>query len=129
MRFGGKVTMTGQSDLEAAMRAQFAVLRTVYESTPFRAVLDELWNLAPGTMRRRFVRDVLLDEQARSARGIRLPAEVELQRTWFGDDRPTLFALVAHLPDGLTWKKVTFTVDDIDSMAPSAIVDEKNQPV
>lgn len=121
MRLDRKLTMaTDAATLEAEMREALATLNHVYSSEPFRALLDELWSLPPGQLRQRWVKDVLLNESTRNARGVLLPDGVEIQRTYFDDDRPTLFALVSHLPPDkdLTWEKVTITIDDVDSRAP-----------
>lgn len=111
---------TNSTVLAEEIRKALGALNDVYTSGAFVALLDELWALPPGQHRQRFVRDVILNPSILEARGVVLPAGVELQRTYFDDDRPTLFALVAHLPEDqdLTWRKVTITVDDIDSMAP-----------
>jgi hypothetical protein len=111
--------MTGVDNdkLETAIREAFGEIEKVYGDATFRQALDELWTLQPGEERQVFVRDQLLDRSARNARGLELPESVEIQRTYFDDDRPTLFALVAHLLPGLIWEKVTITVDDVDASA------------
>lgn len=94
-------------------------LESVYRSEPFVALLDELWRVQPGQSRYEWVQENVIDPASLEARGIHLPTNIRLERTYFDDDRPTLFALVKHLPPGLPFTKVTITVDDVDSTAPS----------
>jgi hypothetical protein len=90
-------------------------LRAVYLSPPFVAVLDELWRTQPGEARFRFVKEVLLDRAKLVERGVVLPDTVTIERTYFDDDRPTLFALVTHFPERAPFRKATITVDDSPS--------------
>jgi hypothetical protein len=78
---------------------------------PFRALLDEMWNL-PKEHRAEWVRQVILSDEALAARGIVVPAGMTLQRSAFADNRPTLFCVTKHLPPGLHWHKVTITFDN-----------------
>lgn len=80
-------------------------------SAEFQAVLAELWSLPPET-RAQFVLDVILQPNEMSRRGVSLPPGIQLQRSWFADNRPTLFCITKHLPQGLLWDKVTITFDN-----------------
>lgn len=77
----------------------------------FRALLNELWDL-PLDQRAWFVANVILDPHELEIRGIRVPADLKLQRSAFRDNRPTLFCIVRYIPEGLQWSKVTITFDN-----------------
>jgi hypothetical protein len=65
----------------------------------------------------RFVRTVLLDPEQLDKRGLTPPAGLCIQRSEFHDQRPTLFCVSQHLPEGAQWKRVTITIDHGDSFA------------
>jgi hypothetical protein len=80
-------------------------------SSPFRDVLRELSEL-PEALRHEFVDLVLLDNEQLSLRGVTVPEGLSIQRSYFADNRPTLFCVVAHVPPGFGWKKLTVTYDN-----------------
>jgi hypothetical protein len=61
-----------------------------------------------------FVLAVLLDLEQQEIRGFRPPGDIVIQRSAFGDRRPTLFCLSKPLPPGMPmgWYKVTITFDN-----------------
>lgn len=82
-------------------------------SPAFRAILDEMSQI-PHWARPAFVRDVLLDDAVLSSRGVVVPEGILIQRSAFGDRRPTLFAVKHFLPDGYRdiWENVNITFDN-----------------
>jgi hypothetical protein len=72
-------------------------------------LLDHVYGL-PMDDRDEFVRTVVLDEAVLAEKwGIVPPPGIKLQRSQFGDGRPTIFCVVRVLADGI--RKVTFTFD------------------
>ncbi len=90
----------------------FNVLDAIHTSDAFQKLLDKLWELRPRHERQVFIRDVIHNPGQLEASGISQDGDVSLQRTYFDDNRPTLMALVYHLPEGLGFQKVTITYDD-----------------
>lgn len=80
-------------------------------SDAFKSLLHEIWSLPP-ELRHEFVETVILDPEQLSLRGLEIPPDVTLQRSWFADDRPTLFCVVKHVEEGAGWRKVTATFDN-----------------
>ena len=75
----------------------------------FRDLLDEL-EATPYEQRPAFVQRVLLQPEELEARGVDVPEGMTIQRSSFGDDRPTLFCVSKMLPDER--RKVTITFDN-----------------
>jgi len=75
----------------------------------FRGVLDELEATAYEE-RPSFVQRVLLQPSELEARGVYTPEDMTIQRSSFGDNRPTLFCVSKMLPDQK--RKVTITFDN-----------------
>lgn len=65
----------------------------------------------------RFVRTVLLNPEELDRRGLTPPAGIRIQRSEFGDRRPTVFCVSQALPAGALWKRITITFDHGDSFA------------
>lgn len=80
-------------------------------SEEFQTVLEEMWELPP-ELRHEFVELVLLSSDELSRRGVAIPSGIEIQRSWFEDERPTLFCITKRLPPGMGWKIATVTVDN-----------------
>jgi hypothetical protein len=76
----------------------------------FQSVVEELYGL-PREERARFVESVLLNEGELKSRGIVTPEGLIVQRSVFGDGRPTLFCVSKLLPAGYLWHKATVTFD------------------
>lgn len=100
------------NDIQKVIREALGELHSFAASASFRRLLDEMSAVLPA-QRHDFVRDVILDDAALEARGIFMPPGVELQRSAFADDRPTLFCMTKHLPEGVVWEKVTLTFDNL----------------
>lgn len=80
----------------------------------FVAMLQELYAL-PVQERDEFVRGTILDEDELEDRGIHVPEGLKIQRSRFGDGRPTLFCVAKLLSDGV--RKVTYTFDSDAALA------------
>jgi hypothetical protein len=77
----------------------------------FKKMLEELWSV-PEPFRHEFVEVVVLDPEELARRNIRVPNDISIQRSWFADERPTLFCVTKYLPNDVGWKKVTVTIDN-----------------
>ncbi len=75
----------------------------------FVRLLTELYSHDPAE-RDAFVREVVLQPAEQRRRGVVPPTGVKLQRSQFGDDRPTIFCVTKLLSDGI--RKVTYTFDN-----------------
>ncbi|MFK3671438.1 hypothetical protein ACI2IX_14825 [Leifsonia aquatica] len=83
-------------------------IRDFITTDSFISVLGELYDLAPEN-RDGFVREVLLDDEQLTIRGIVPPEGIKIQRSQFGDHRPTIFCVTKLLSDDV--RKVTYTFD------------------
>lgn len=90
-------------------RAGLEAIRDFITRDEFIRVLGELYDHAPED-RDAFVRTVLLDPTALRRRGIEVPDGIKLQRSQFGDHRPTIFCVTKLMSDGV--RKVTYTFDN-----------------
>jgi hypothetical protein len=95
------------------MRGLYDKLIGFVSSPPFRQLMAELNDLPEG-QRPFFVQRVLLDDNELAARGIEVPDGILIQRSAFGDRRPTLFAVKHFLPEGMNdvWQNVNLTFDN-----------------
>jgi hypothetical protein len=103
----------GKSELAAAMRQTYDELIAFVTQPAFQAVYKELWEL-PATERPTFVNKVLLRPEELEKRGVRVPPEILIQTSAFGDRRPTLFAVKKFLPAKFhdAWENVNLTFDN-----------------
>jgi hypothetical protein len=101
------------AEIYRVMRQAYDELIDFVTTKEFEAVVDELYAL-PATDRPRFVNEVILNESEMKKRGIIRPAEILLQRSSFGDRRPTLFAVKKYIPDShqTHWQNVNITFDN-----------------
>lgn len=90
------------------VRAGLEDIRDFVTTDPFVTLLEELYELEP-EQRDDFVRSTLLDEEQLAARDVHVPDGMKIQRSQFGDGRPTLFAVTKVMADGV--RKVTYTFD------------------
>lgn len=108
-----------QAELADAMRAGYDDLIDFVSTPAFKAMMQDFSKLAPSA-RVVFVQDVLLSESELAKRGIEVPAGVLIQRSAFGDRRPTLFCVKTFLPEKFqnVWQNVNITFDNefADSM-------------
>ena len=99
-------------DLYNVMREYYDKLIDFVCDTPFKEVVDEMYALPPKA-RPEFVKSVILNQDALEQRGIIKPEDIVIQRSAFGDERPTLFVLKAYLPRDhqVAWQNVNITFD------------------
>lgn len=100
-------------ELRDVMRLHYAKIIDFITSQPFQSIM-ELMSSLPPLGRAKFVQEVLLNDEMLGSRGVVIPEGILLQRSAFGDRRPTLFAVKHFLPDGYrdVWENVNITVDD-----------------
>ena len=102
-----------QAELQAVMRTYYNKIIDFITSEPFKALMEEM-SVITHLERPRFVRDILLSEQELMVRGVIVPDGILIQRSAFGDRRPTLFAVKHFLPEQYTnvWQNVNITFDN-----------------
>ena len=121
MRFSRELTRVASSTrpepgiedeekLAEAIDEGLAAIGRFVDSESFKAALAEMWAL-PAEDRAGFVGDVLLSHDALAERGITVPPGLQIQRSSFGDRRPTLFC-VTQAMTGKPFKKLTITFDN-----------------
>ncbi|WP_299955360.1 hypothetical protein [uncultured Modestobacter sp.] len=89
-------------------RAGLEEIRDFITTDEFITLLGDLYDRAPED-RDEFVRTELLDSARLRARNITIPEGMKIQRSQFGDNRPTIFCVTKLMPDGV--RKVTYTFD------------------
>ena len=107
------VTSGIQQELYEVCRTSYNELIEFVSSEPFQNVYSELMSLPPKD-RPQFVVDVLLDDDQLRKRGVNRPPQLLIQRSAFGDRRPTLFCVKKWLPSHLHeyWENVNVTFDN-----------------
>ena len=103
----------GQDELAQVMRVAYDDLIEFVTTPEFRAVMEELKNLR-SEERPAFVLSVLLNTKELTKRKIHTPDGILIQRSAFGDRRPTLFCVKKYLPDKYSnvWQNVNLTFDN-----------------
>lgn len=103
----------GKQELVDAMRRTYDELIDYITTDEFSSVLKEMSSLTSAE-RPQFVISVLLNESERNKRGIQPPDGILIQRSAFGDRRPTLFVVKKFLPEHLShaWENVNITFDN-----------------
>ncbi|MGQ4810147.1 hypothetical protein NKDENANG_03596 [Candidatus Entotheonellaceae bacterium PAL068K] len=78
----------------------------------FKVLIEDMYELPP-EQRPRYVEEVLLQPNMLAHRGVTVPEGVLIQRSSFGDMRPTLFVIKKYLPKPLqfAWENVNITFD------------------
>lgn len=102
-----------RSELAAAMRRTYDELIDFVSTPAFGALMEEMGALHH-TARPAYVFDVLLRDDVLAARGVHRPADVLIQRSAFGDRRPTIFVVKKFLPEKYkdVWQNVNITFDN-----------------
>ena len=102
-----------RDDLAAAMREHYDKLIAFVSTLEFKKAHDELRQL-PLHQRPAFVDSVFMQPQELIRRGISVPDGILIQRSAFGDRRPTLFAVKMFLPKRFhkAWENVNITFDN-----------------
>ncbi|MGO7045461.1 hypothetical protein ACCT07_36750 [Rhizobium johnstonii] len=103
----------GPDELQRTMREHYDKLIAFVVTPQFRTIIDELFALETSS-RPAYVQRVLLDKEELRKRDIVVPDGILIQRSAFGDRRPTLFAVKHFLPDGFNdvWENVNLTFDN-----------------
>lgn len=103
-----------QDELAAAMSDAYSAIIDFVTTDEFTSLMNEFSRLE-STQRPLFVANVLLDDQALLDRGVSVPEGILIQRSAFGDRRPTLFVVKKFLPERFSdvWQNVNITVDDL----------------
>jgi hypothetical protein len=103
-----------QAELAGVMRQTYEELIAFVTSPEFKAVLTEM-NTLPPEAHPTFVKLVLLNKEALTARGVSVPEGILIQRSSFGDRRPTLFVVKKFLPEKYhdSWENVNLTCDAV----------------
>src|SRR5262245_29868467 len=86
--------------LTDAVSSSIAELQSFAETQSFQNTLHEMWEL-PARLRHEFVELVWLNPAQLAYRGVETPRSIIIQRSEFGDKRPTLFCISKELPSGL----------------------------
>ena len=83
-------------------------------SSPFKMIVEELYALPP-LVRPEYVREVILNCEELERRDVTVPDGILLQRSSFGDKRPTLFVVKKYLPKEYhnAWENVNLTFDQV----------------
>jgi hypothetical protein len=98
----------------------YSVMRKAYDdliefatAQSFQHLLDDLYGL-PEEARPIFVNAVILNRAALLERGISVPDDILIQRSSFGDRRPTLFCIKKYIPEiyHAYWQNVNITFDN-----------------
>jgi len=99
--------------LYAACRSGYDEIIDFVTSDAFKAVYNELMSLSP-MQRPKFVVEVLLNDSELAKRGVERPPDLLIQRSAFGDRRPTLFCVKKWLPPEcrVFWENVNITFDN-----------------
>lgn len=102
-----------QRELQDVMRAHYDKIIDFITSAPFKALMEEMSDISH-LDRPKFVREVLLDSDELNKRGVIVPPGILIQRSAFGDRRPTLFAIKHFLPKAYSdvWQNVNITFDN-----------------
>jgi hypothetical protein len=82
----------GRAELATVMRRTYDEIIDFVTTPEFEALMEEMGRL-PAVERPRFVVSVLLNDEALKNRGIVVPDGLLIQRSAFGDRRPTLFVV------------------------------------
>lgn len=108
-----KETLVTHDELYNVMRQTYNELLELIETAGFQSVLEELYELPEGE-RPRYVEEILLRPERLTERGVVLPQGILLQRSSFGDRRPTLFCIKKYLPERYQafWENVNITFDN-----------------
>ena len=111
----------GPAELQAVMRQHYDRIIDFVTSEPFKALMVEMSALSH-LDRPAFVAEVLLDRDELARRGVVVPDGILIQRSAFGDRRPTLFAVKHFLPEAFSnvWQNVNITFDNafVDATVP-----------
>ncbi len=100
------------ADLKNVMREYYDELIAFVSSEPFKSLVEEMY-LLPETSRPEFVNEKIVNLDFLSSIGVDVPDGILIQRSSFGDRRPTLFVVKKFLPEEyqVAWENVNLTFD------------------
>lgn len=103
-----------QTELAAAMRTTYDELIDFVTTPEFKELMKE-FDLLGNQHRQAFIVSVLLNREELARRGVRVPDGILIQRSAFGDRRPTLFCVKKFLPAKYSdvWQNVNITFDNV----------------
>lgn len=104
------MTQSLVSYTEDELKSTYAELISFFNDEPFQKVVAELFSIPDRSERFEFVKEQLINKQYLLAKGVDVPEDIIVQRSYFYDNRPTLFCLTKYLQDKK--RKVTITIDD-----------------
>lgn len=99
-------------ELRCAFKTAYADLIEFVSTPAFQALLDDM-DILPIDGKINFVKDVCLNKNQLERRGIFVPNDIFIQRSSFGDRRPTLFCVKKYLPEQfhVYWENANITFD------------------
>ena len=103
-----------KEELQQEMRSNYDELLDFFFSDEFQKVWTDLKAMS-SVERHGYVKRVLLNKDVlKSERGIDVPENILIQRSAFGDRRPTLFCLKKYLPEKYhcVWENTNLTFDE-----------------
>ena len=100
---------SGSVSSQQEIRAALEEVASFVETPSFRVLLHDLGKIEP-SQRPDYVRNVILDPAELSKRSIYVPSSLKIQRSAFGDNRPTLFCVAKDLNQN---EKVTITFNNV----------------
>jgi len=112
-------------DLFEVLQNTYAELNNFVLTPEFKSIIDELYSLSPHKQPE-FVKSVVINRDELTRRGVNVPDGIIIQRSTFGDDRPTLFVVKKYLPRDyqVAWQNVNLTFDQVHDPG-SVITDSK----
>lgn len=93
-------------EFQKEMKNSLLQITKFVNTESFQHMLQNLYDL-PKEDRMSFVNDIILNPEELSRRQIHVPDDMIIQKSMFGDGRPTLFCVTNLLADPT--EKVTFT--------------------
>jgi hypothetical protein len=106
-----QIKKNSPEEIKEALLKEFDPITKLVISENFQSLLSELYSL-PEDERKNFVFNVILNSSERRKRGIEVPAGVYIRRSYFTDNRPTLFCVTRQTPLAAPWDKATITFDN-----------------
>jgi len=102
-----------RDELQSIMRDTYNELIEFVSTREFGALMLEIGSLKPND-RPKYVFDVLLNDAVLAERGVVRPEGVLIQRSAFGDRRPTIFVVKKFLPEkyATVWQNMNITFDN-----------------
>jgi hypothetical protein len=106
-----------RAQIRGALSAAYHELIEFATTTAFQSLLTEMYEL-PATERPHFVNQVVLNQTAMQKRGIVPPSGIYIQRSSFGDRRPTLFCIKKFIPEEFQshWQNANITFDNLTNV-------------